>query len=58
MITNYNMKVKESEMEIRKVLIRTDGIKYIIIPKKSNLKAGDFVKVIKLEENEDDGRKK
>ena len=50
------MKVKESEMEVRKILIRTDGIKYIIIPKKSNLNAGDFVKVIKLEE--EDGRKK
>lgn len=56
MITNYNMKVKESEMEVRKILIRTDGIKYIIIPKKSELKAGDFVKVIKLEE--EDGRRK
>lgn len=42
-------------MEIRKVLIRKDGIKYIIIPKKSTLKAGDFVRVIKLEE--EDGRK-
>jgi hypothetical protein len=48
--------LKESEMEVRKILIRTDGIKYIIIPKKSDLKAGDFVKVIKLEE--EDGRRK
>jgi len=32
-------------MEIRKVLIRTDGIKYLIIPKKSKIKAGELVLV-------------
>jgi hypothetical protein len=30
-------------MEIRTVLIRTDGIKYCIIPKKSKIKAGEKV---------------
>lgn len=30
-------------MEIRKVLIRTDGIKYLIIPKKSKIKSGELV---------------
>lgn len=32
-------------MEIRKVLIRTDGIKYIIIPKKSEMEKGELVLV-------------
>ena len=32
-------------MEIRKVLIRTDGIKYLIIPKKSKIKDGELVLV-------------
>lgn len=30
-------------MEIRKVLTRKDGVKMIIVPKKSNIKGGDFV---------------
>lgn len=30
-------------MEIRKVLLRTDGIKYVVIPKKSLIKSGDQV---------------
>jgi len=30
-------------MEIRNVLIRKDGIKYCIIPKKSKIKAGDTI---------------
>lgn len=32
-------------MEIRRVLIRTDGIKYLIIPKKSKIKEGELVLV-------------
>jgi len=36
-------------MEIKKVLFRKDGIKYIIIPKNSEIKAGDFVQIIKVE---------
>lgn len=30
-------------MEIKKVLIRTDGVKYVIIPKDSKIKQGDLV---------------
>lgn len=30
-------------MEIKKVLIRKDGIKYVIIPKNSKIKEGDTV---------------
>ena len=30
-------------MEIRNVLIRKDGIKYCIIPKKSKIKGGDMI---------------
>jgi len=37
-------------IEIRKVLERKDGIKMVIIPKKSNIKKDDYVKIIKLEE--------
>jgi hypothetical protein len=32
-------------LEIKKVLIRSDGIKYLIIPKKSKINAGDLVLV-------------
>ena len=32
-------------MEIRKVLQRKDGIKMVIIPKKSNIQKGDLVLV-------------
>jgi hypothetical protein len=37
-------------IEIRKVLERKDGIKMVIIPKKSEIKKGDYVRIIKLEE--------
>jgi hypothetical protein len=37
-------------VEIKKVLIRKDGIKIVIIPKNSGIEAGDYVKIIKLEE--------
>ncbi len=30
-------------MEVKKVLERTDGVRYIIIPKKSQIKVGDMV---------------
>ena len=39
-------------MEIRKILLRTDGIKYLIIPKASDLKKGDLVMVSKINEKE------
>jgi hypothetical protein len=43
-------------MEVKKVLIRKDGVKYIIIPKNSQLNAGDLVKLIKVEkEDENNG---
>ena len=43
-------------MEVKKVLQRTDGIKYIIIPKNSDLNKGDLVLITKMEEK--DGRTK
>ena len=43
-------------MEVRKVLIRKDGIKYLIIPKNCPIQAGDYVKITKLEET--NGRKR
>lgn len=39
-------------MEIKKILKRTDGIKYLIIPKASDLEAGDFVMITKIDEKE------
>ena len=39
-------------MEVRKCLERTDGIKYVIIPKKSDIKKGDPIAIIKLDEKE------
>ena len=39
-------------MEIKKVLERTDGIKMVIIPKNSQIQKGDYVKIIKMEEKE------
>lgn len=39
-------------MEIRKVLKRTDGIKYLVVPKNSQINAGDFVMLIKVNEKE------
>jgi hypothetical protein len=39
-------------MEIRKVLRRADGGKLVIIPKKSPIKIGDFVKIFRLPEEE------
>jgi len=43
-------------MEIRKVLGRKDGIKMVIVPKKSEINVGDYVE-IKLVEVKDDRRK-
>ncbi len=40
------------EYEIKKVLVRTDGIKYIIIPKKSKIKKGDYVMIKKISNKE------
>jgi len=43
-------------MEVRKVLIRKDGVKLVIVPKNSDIKAGDYVAINKLEEK--NGRRK
>lgn len=39
-------------MEVAKCLERTDGIKYAIIRKSSDIKKGDPIAIIKLEEKE------
>jgi hypothetical protein len=39
-------------MEVTKVLERKDGIKYVIIPKKSDLNKGDCIAIIKLNEED------
>ena len=41
-------------MEVKKVLVRSDGVKYIIIPKHSDLNAGDLIKMIKIEKEDED----
>ena len=38
--------------EIKKVLLRKDGIKYIIIPKDSDLNSGEYVMISKLKNQE------
>jgi len=38
-------------MEIRKILLRTDKVKYIVVPKSSDLNAGEFVILVKIDEN-------
>jgi hypothetical protein len=35
---------------IKKVLLRTDGIKYVIIPKDSKLNQGDYIVITKVKE--------
>lgn len=41
-------------MDYKKVLSRKDGVKYIIIPKNSEIKAGDTVKIILVKEDNND----
>lgn len=48
MINNYHG--GEKIMEVKKVCVRKDGVKYIIIPKHSNIIGGDLVTINKLEE--------
>lgn len=46
-------------MEIKRVLERkTTGIKFVIIPKNSELKKGDYVQITKLEEVKNDRGKR
>ena len=40
---------------IKTVLVRTDGIKYVIIPKDSNLNSGDYVVITKVKEGINNG---
>ena len=40
-------------MEIKKVWERKDGVKFVIVPKNSNIKSGDYVKIIKINGGED-----
>jgi hypothetical protein len=44
-------------MEIRKVLGRKDGIKMVIIPKKSDIKVGEYVSIKSMEVKHDRGKK-
>jgi len=39
-------------MEVRRVLGRKDGIKYLIIPKKSEVRVGKLVAIFELNEEE------
>jgi len=51
--------IKElKNMEIRKVLERKDGVKMVIIPKKSDILKDDYVRIIKLEKEVKDARGK
>jgi len=53
-------------MEAKKVLIRSDGVKYIIVPKKSKIKEGELVLITNnlslitkfMEEESNERRKK
>ena len=45
-------------MEIRKILLRTDGIKYLIIPKASDLEKGDFVMITKINQKDIEKKEK
>jgi len=40
-----------TKTEIKKVLLRKDdGVRYVIVPKKSEIQEGDYIKLIKIEE--------
>ena len=39
-------------VEIRKCLQRKDGVKMVIVPKKSKIKKGDYVRIEKLNKKE------
>ena len=46
----------EEVIEVRRVLERSDKIKYLILPKKSKFVKGDLVIVRKLNTEDKDGR--
>jgi hypothetical protein len=41
---------EKGNMEVRKILQRNDGVKYLIVPKNSKFEKNDYVKLIKLQE--------
>ncbi len=46
------MQTSANKHEIKKVLLRKhDGLKFVIIPRKSNIKAGDYVVIKKIKED-------
>lgn len=53
MVQEENIKLKKGRdnTEIRRVLQRSDGVKYLIIPKPSNIKANDYVRITRVEIN-------
>lgn len=45
-------------MIIKKVLERKDGVKMVIIPRSSEFRKGDYVKLIKLEDKDGRGKER
>ena len=45
-------------MEIKKVKVRKDGIKFVLLPKKSEFEAGDLVMISKIEKEANEWQKK
>lgn len=41
-------------MEYKKILQRPDGVLYLVVPKHSEFSKGDYVKLIKVEQTEED----
>lgn len=37
---------------VKKILVRKDGVKYIVIPKDCNLNSGDYVMISKVNKKE------
>lgn len=52
-ISNYMQTNVTNKREIKKVLLRKyDKLKFVVIPRKSNINAGDFVSIRKVVEVE------
>ena len=43
----------KEEFVVKKILVRTDGVKYLVIPKLSPLEGGDYVMVTKIDKREE-----
>ncbi len=41
-------------MEIKKVLIKDDGTKHLVVPRKSEIQAGDYVKIELVDEKQEE----